>query len=141
MATVCKFTAQVDLCALLGRQIKVDRLVLTNVDLLVEKNRQGQANWDFAPPAAGAAAPQTQQPAEAGSSFNSLPVISDVMLKNVKLAYRDAQSGAKNDLRSEEHTSDLQSLMRISYAVFCLTKNNNSIHNNSTLQTTITTPK
>src|SRR3546814_4116527 len=25
-------------------------------------------------------------------------------------------------MRSEEHTSDLQSLMRISYAVFCLTK-------------------
>src|SRR3546814_7701486 len=25
-----------------------------------------------------------------------------------------------NDLRSEEHTSELQSLMRISYAVFCL---------------------
>src|SRR3546814_10781199 len=28
--------------------------------------------------------------------------------------------------RSEEHTSELQSLMRISYAVFCLTKNNNT---------------
>src|SRR3546814_1003237 len=28
-------------------------------------------------------------------------------------------------LRSEEHTSELQSLMRISYAVFCLKKNNN----------------
>src|SRR3546814_9704782 len=26
--------------------------------------------------------------------------------------------------RSEEHTSELQSLMRISYAVFCLKKNN-----------------
>src|SRR3546814_9660495 len=26
--------------------------------------------------------------------------------------------------RSEEHTSELQSLMRISYAVFCLNKNN-----------------
>src|SRR3546814_5752117 len=26
------------------------------------------------------------------------------------------------ELRSEEHTSELQSLMRISYAVFCLTK-------------------
>src|SRR3546814_6829112 len=26
------------------------------------------------------------------------------------------------DLRSEEHTSELQSLMRISYAVFCLNK-------------------
>src|SRR3546814_6232449 len=29
--------------------------------------------------------------------------------------------------RSEEHTSELQSLMRISYAVFCLTKNNTPI--------------
>src|SRR3546814_2808193 len=28
--------------------------------------------------------------------------------------------------RSEEHTSELQSLMRISYAVFCLTKKNTS---------------
>src|SRR3546814_18104324 len=28
--------------------------------------------------------------------------------------------------RSEEHTSELQSLMRISYAVFCLKKTNNN---------------
>src|SRR3546814_10193941 len=33
------------------------------------------------------------------------------------------QVGARLDLgRSEEHTSELQSLMRISYAVFCLKK-------------------
>src|SRR3546814_1042468 len=30
----------------------------------------------------------------------------------------------KDGLRSEEHTSELQSLMRISYAVFCLKKKN-----------------
>ena len=30
--------------------------------------------------------------------------------------------GAANNLRSEEHTSELQSPMRISYAVFCLKK-------------------
>src|SRR3546814_9015329 len=29
-------------------------------------------------------------------------------------------------LRSEEHTSELQSLMRISYAVFCFKKKNNT---------------
>src|SRR3546814_3225271 len=29
-------------------------------------------------------------------------------------------------VRSEEHTSELQSLMRISYAVFCLKKNKNN---------------
>src|SRR3546814_6272491 len=32
-------------------------------------------------------------------------------------------------IRSEEHTSELQSLMRISYAVFCLKKNNKQINN------------
>src|SRR3546814_4449868 len=30
----------------------------------------------------------------------------------------------RRDARSEEHTSELQSLMRISYAVFCLKKKN-----------------
>src|SRR3546814_5021391 len=30
-------------------------------------------------------------------------------------------------LRSEEHTSELQSLMRISYAVFCLTQKNSPL--------------
>src|SRR3546814_4412650 len=33
--------------------------------------------------------------------------------------------------RSEEHTSELQSLMRISYAVFCLKKKNNKQVNHS----------
>src|SRR3546814_3715637 len=32
----------------------------------------------------------------------------------------------RRELRSEEHTSELQSLMRISYAVFCLKKKNNT---------------
>src|SRR3546814_894106 len=34
------------------------------------------------------------------------------------------------DIRSEEHTSELQSLMRISYAVFCLKKKNNTTTQN-----------
>src|SRR3546814_6135340 len=44
----------------------------------------------------------------------------------------DSLSGGKlkitlhNNARSEEHTSELQSLMRISYAVFCLKKKKNT---------------
>src|SRR3546814_12635339 len=34
-------------------------------------------------------------------------------------------------VRSEEHTSELQSLMRISYAVFCLKKKNTHNNNNN----------
>src|SRR3546814_6285038 len=51
-----------------------------------------------------------------------------------KMEQRKAELGApvladkidltKEALRSEEHTSELQSLMRISYAVFCLTQKN-----------------
>src|SRR3546814_10594121 len=46
--------------------------------------------------------------------------------------------------RSEEHTSELQSLMRISYAVFCLKKKktidkikNNNVYNKSTTETKV----
>src|SRR3546814_5860839 len=35
---------------------------------------------------------------------------------------RRRDDGAGPEIRSEEHTSELQSLMRISYAVFCLKK-------------------
>src|SRR3546814_1296004 len=60
---------------------------------------------------------------------------------------RASQFGTKKGtefIRSEEHTSELQSLMRISYAVFCLKKkrtNNNQNHYSTHLkyvQTSIT---
>src|SRR3546814_3389164 len=38
-------------------------------------------------------------------------------------AAKDVQLRLSASKRSEEHTSELQSLMRISYAVFCLKKN------------------
>src|SRR3546814_1686395 len=37
-------------------------------------------------------------------------------------------STSQFNFRSEEHTSELQSLMRISYAAFCLTKQNILLH-------------
>src|SRR3546814_5145173 len=40
-------------------------------------------------------------------------------------AWKEARKIASTSERSEEHTSELQSLMRISYAVFCLKKKNN----------------
>src|SRR3546814_10453514 len=39
--------------------------------------------------------------------------------------------GAGSIFRSEEHTSELQSLMRISYAVFCLQKKTSSTYHTS----------
>src|SRR3546814_8209925 len=56
-----------------------------------------------------------------------------------------AQMWRQSSTRSEEHTSELQSLMRISYAVFCLkkktTKNKNSKQNKTIQLYTISTKR
>src|SRR3546814_1142127 len=44
-----------------------------------------------------------------------------LILQRLRPGVTESSSGIP--MRSEEHTSELQSLMRISYAVFCLKKN------------------
>src|SRR3546814_1047147 len=41
--------------------------------------------------------------------------------------FGETSAGYQANIRSEEHTSALQSLMRISYAVFCLKKKQNNV--------------
>src|SRR3546814_2444836 len=60
--------------------------------------------------------------------------------KDLKTIYRETYDFMKPryadwvifDHRSEEHTSELQSLMRISYAVFCLKKKKNIFSTSNT---------
>src|SRR3546814_1339856 len=47
-----------------------------------------------------------------------------------EIANSPSQANVPNTNRSEEHTSELQSLMRISYAVFCLKKKKHKPNNN-----------
>src|SRR3546814_2412308 len=59
------------------------------------------------------------QPARPGDPDNQrMAAVSGEALLRAEPARRQARVGG--DRRSEEHTSELQSLMRISYAVFCL---------------------
>src|SRR3546814_10541690 len=64
------------------------------------------------PPAAGRSAAQ----ARAAYGCDHTKIADSGGLKN--------EDACSPDPRSEEHTSELQSLMRISYAVFCLKKKN-----------------
>src|SRR3546814_10425129 len=54
----------------------------------------------------------------------------------LEISQMDIPTRREVDKRSEEHTSELQSLMRISYAVFCLKKKTNTP--NSYLKKTLT---
>src|SRR3546814_8551651 len=49
--------------------------------------------------------------------------------------FEETDAAALAQVRSEEHTSELQSLMRISYAVFCLKNKNEPIIHNETIKT------
>src|SRR3546814_419711 len=53
-------------------------------------------------------------------------LVEDVDLVDEVLVVDDHSTDRTAEVRSEEHTSELQSLMRNSYAVFCLTKKNST---------------
>src|SRR3546814_5832078 len=55
--------------------------------------------------------------AEVAGQVDDVPLLGQRPLQPAQIARRVVHVG-----RSEEHTSELQSLMRISYAVFCLKK-------------------
>src|SRR3546814_8893136 len=72
-------------------------------------------------------------PAFQGMAFSLLPTLLALFIAypQLQMMHLDVPTALFNPVaiirdvsRSEEHTSELQSLMRISYAVFCLTKNN-----------------
>src|SRR3546814_10721905 len=65
------------------------------------------------------------------ASIWKLPVIFFCENNGYAVTTSVAKSHGQHDIarRSEEHTSELQSLMRISYAVFCLKKKKQNQHN------------
>src|SRR3546814_1231269 len=62
------------------------------------------------------------------------PIVMDAATRSAILLtpltkFQSIEYGAEAGFRSEEHTSELQSLMRISYAVFCLKKKKKTKNN------------
>src|SRR3546814_4055846 len=62
------------------------------------------------------------------SETSEAPPVAQPKTPIPKPTTRRADGPEGNSLRSEEHTSELQSLMRISYAVFCLQKKTHQMH-------------
>src|SRR3546814_11624079 len=58
----------------------------------------------------------------------AMPAMALVLTPSIAGTPKAPRPVATRATRSEEHTSELQSLMRISYAVFCLKKKHNNKH-------------
>src|SRR3546814_6387019 len=73
--------------------------------------------------------PRHQPPARIGPTYAShIGHSCDLLSLECPALRRLVRRHHRCAVRSEEHTSELQSLMRISYAVFCLKKKTNKQH-------------
>src|SRR3546814_5339160 len=90
----------------------------------LQHGAQGEVHRTAAAPAAPV--PAQQQGAEQRPRQNAeYGLVHQMLGEQVFHEHRAGDQGQGQQRRSEEHTSELQSLMRISYAVFCLKKKNN----------------
>ncbi|MDH3229888.1 MAG: AsmA family protein [Alphaproteobacteria bacterium] len=97
MVKVERFEAQISLIPVLFGVIDVKRVVLIGADILLEVDRQGRANFAFAPPATKSAGkPAATAPAE--KKDMAIPIVREVVIENSRLAYKDAGSGASYDV-------------------------------------------
>lgn len=103
MVKVGRFEVQVALIPLLSQQVDVKKLVLLDADLLIETDRQGRGNWEFAPAQPAAAqgqqrpAQQQQAPAaQAAGGAMPLPVVREVEIRNLRFTYKDGKTNETN---------------------------------------------
>src|SRR3546814_7846259 len=88
----------------------------------LDQHRVGQASpGHLVDPDLQHLGPARQTHFDSDSAFTAAEATIDRQLLH-QIGIRHAQIGVGMRERSEEHTSELQSLMRISYAVFCLKK-------------------
>lgn len=91
MARVRAIDVQLDLLPLLHRRIAIQRLVLVDPDILLERTAQGQINWRFAQsPRAKSASAATPQPTP---TRRLALAFTDVRVENGTFAYRDDRTG------------------------------------------------
>ncbi len=103
MLTAEGLVVGVDPVALISGQVKVERVELDAPQILLEKSKTGQANWDLsAPPAATSAGAAASQPAPGGgpTAFS----IAKAVVNGGALRYVDAATGLTEELSGVDAT-------------------------------------
>ncbi|MBX9635698.1 MAG: AsmA family protein, partial [Magnetospirillum sp.] len=90
MVKIERAEAEVSLLPLLKREIRVNRLIVSTPEILLETDAKGRGNWEFAPSAA-------TPPAAATAHSSGIPAsrftLREVKVKNARLTWRDGRTG------------------------------------------------
>ncbi|MDH5490042.1 MAG: AsmA family protein, partial [Rhodospirillaceae bacterium] len=90
MASIGLLEAKVGLLSLISGEINIKYLNISDMDLLLETNAQGAANWDFQPQ--NKTTPNEKNPS---TGATQLPIVHDVGLRNVRVTYIDGVQKSK----------------------------------------------
>lgn len=111
MMTAKRIELEVELLPLISGTIKIRRFRLIGADVLLETDKQGRGNWQFAgaqapagkTPAGSAAGPASASPASASpATGGGAPKIKDLLIQDSFFTFRDGRSGLISKVRIEE---------------------------------------
>jgi len=100
MLHVKSLTADIGLVALLGRQVRIQRLILDEPELLLESDAHGRANWQFGE--VKGIAPVDQSSFVTPTSF----AVGQIAIKKGKILYRDAASKREDVVMVDKFSLD-----------------------------------
>ena len=89
MAVIKRFEVKVSVMPLLSGTLDIERVVIEGADILVERNRDGRGNYEFA------AAEKPAEPAQSsGESGGGMPALAvrEVTIKDSVVTYKDAKA-------------------------------------------------
>jgi len=103
MMTMQRLDAQVALLPLFSGKLDVDYIVLDGIDLLLQTDGKGLANWEFEAAVNGGDAQAVER---GGIALN--PQVRDVRLQNIHVTYVDGATGAEltGDLERADFSAD-----------------------------------
>jgi len=97
MAIIKRFEVKVSLLPLLSGNLDVDRVVVEGADILIERNKAGQGNYEFVAKEAGekeSAPAKSGEKAKKGSGESELPSleVGQITIADSRVTYKDAAS-------------------------------------------------
>ena len=113
MARFGRAEARLELLPLAVGELRIDRLVLVEPDILLETDAGGVPNWRFAPETEGGRAETgagPASPAKAGPDGGpAIPLFSRIEIRRGRLTFRDGQDGAETRIDLHHATLAAQS--------------------------------